>query len=201
MYIPPSDRLSTCSHSEQMWGGMRKYSHKGNSAIYIPGGSCTRARLRMDVGQSVYLRSDGGEEENADGLQAGCEAVLRHQLNHNTIPSRLNNTAYPTNSTTLTRPSLTKLQLCLYVRIVPAGGEGGFGDRGLEGGDDVGGTGGRGGVGGKGGRSASPGCTCCIVTPMMPREGSRLEVRLACKWEGRGADRPLLVALAALSHQ
>ena len=68
--------------------------------------------------------------------------------------------------------------------MLPAGGEGGFGERGLEGGNDVGGTGGRGGVGGKGGRSVSPGCTRCMVTPMIPREGSRLEVRLACNQGG-----------------
>ena len=32
--------------------------------------------------------ADGGEEGNAGGFQAACEAVLRHQLNRNTMNSQ-----------------------------------------------------------------------------------------------------------------
>ncbi len=68
------------------------------------------------------------------------------------------------------------------------GGEGGLGGRDLTSGDGNGG-GGRGGIGGNGGNGGAPlapGHTRCMVTPMMPRAWSRLEVRLAC---GRGGER------------
>ena len=47
-------------------------------------------------------------------------------------------------------------------------------------GGDGGGRGGCGGIGGNGGVPVAPGHTRCMVKPMMPREWSRLEIRLAC---------------------